>query len=113
MVRNSPTHKTDYMIYLNFNLSEFFKLYPSTSVSPLPKYSSENALLNIYTEDWNEISKYHRNLKNWTCESCKTQFHYQKDMLDVHHIDGIKSNNNSNNLKVLCKSCHSKLHFAV
>jgi len=106
-------HITDYIIYRNFRLSEFFKLYPSTSVNPLPVYNQDNALLNIYTKDWNEISKYHRNMKNWTCESCKTKFHYQKDMLDVHHIDGIKSNNNPNNLKVLCKNCHSKLHFAV
>lgn len=28
--------------------------------------------------------------------------------LEVHHIDGDKTNNNENNLTVLCKSCHHK-----
>jgi len=30
--------------------------------------------------------------------------------LCVHHIDGNQNNNLLNNLKVVCKSCHSKIH---
>jgi len=32
-------------------------------------------------------------------------------MLDVHHIDGIRSNVSKTNLKVLCKECHSEQPF--
>ena len=39
---------------------------------------------------------------------CETSFINNKKDLHVHHIDGVKWNNNSNNLKVLCIDCHSK-----
>lgn len=31
-------------------------------------------------------------------------------MFDVHHIDGCRSNNSLNNLCIICRSCHKRLH---
>lgn len=36
-----------------------------------------------------------------------------KGQIDVHHKDGNHSNNDINNLEVLCASCHAKLHKSV
>lgn len=39
------------------------------------------------------------------CSVCKT-----KNDLCLHHIDGNITNNSLDNLKVICRTCHSKLH---
>ncbi|MBA7490697.1 hypothetical protein ES702_01238 [subsurface metagenome] len=39
------------------------------------------------------------------CEICNSDKN-----LEVHHIDGNRNNNILDNLKVLCRSCHSKEH---
>ncbi|MCH5315443.1 MAG: HNH endonuclease [Eubacterium sp.] len=44
-------------------------------------------------------------LQRTTCENCG-----KSGNLDVHHIDGNYQNNNLENLKVLCRSCHIKEH---
>ena len=41
------------------------------------------------------------------CELCGAE---DKNIL-VHHKDGNRKNNNIDNLKALCNSCHSKTHF--
>ena len=47
--------------------------------------------------------------KEIKCEICgKTG---EKSLFDVHHVDGNRENNNLDNLKILCKSCHyNKAH---
>jgi len=40
-----------------------------------------------------------------TCRKCRCS-----SRLDIHHIDMDKNNNNLNNLILLCKDCHRKLH---
>ena len=44
-------------------------------------------------------------LQRTQCEICG-----ESGKLDVHHIDGNFQNNNLSNLKVLCRSCHMKIH---
>ena len=53
-------------------------------------------------------------LKNWKCKVCGTA-----EDINIHHKDnhgrhnqklGLKLNNSINNLEILCRSCHSKLH---
>ena len=41
------------------------------------------------------------------CEQCK------KSGNIIHHIDRISSNHNIHNLKLLCRSCHTKLHKSL
>lgn len=42
------------------------------------------------------------------CDVCSGLF--SKDNLEVHHVDGNRTNNEPDNLKVLCKECHSSVH---
>jgi hypothetical protein len=41
------------------------------------------------------------------CELCKSQRRWK---LDVHHKDGDQSNNELENLMMLCKTCHGRIH---
>lgn len=43
---------------------------------------------------------------NQICSICK-KFHFN---LEMHHIDGNKNNNHSDNLIFICKDCHYKVH---
>jgi hypothetical protein len=43
------------------------------------------------------------------CNNCGTTEH----QLDIHHKDGNVSNNEINNLVILCRSCHKKLHIGL
>lgn len=42
------------------------------------------------------------------CDECKLRFF---PLLDVHHKDGDRKNNSSENLEVLCKNCHACRHL--
>lgn len=44
--------------------------------------------------------------KKRVCDYCGSL----KDLV-IHHINGDHKDNNANNLKCLCASCHSKLHI--
>jgi len=49
-----------------------------------------------------------RGLKEHRCESCKLDSWMGKKIpLEVHHIDGDKTNNELTNLKILCPNCHT------
>lgn len=47
-------------------------------------------------------------LKGKKCERC----HYDKyEILQIHHKDEIKSNNNLDNLELICPNCHFEEHY--
>ena len=48
--------------------------------------------------------------KKQVCELCGF-VPYIPQQLDVHHIDGDRQNNDSNNLKTLCANCHRLMHY--
>ena len=93
-------------IYQNFSLKEYFKKENSTFINK-PKFTDKTAQANIYSKNFRDISSKLRKKKNWICEECKRDFSKNKSELHVHHINGIKSDNSPNNLKVLCSECHS------
>lgn len=66
---------------------------------------------NVYTSNWNEIAKKLKELRNYTCEKCgfRPRNDYEKKFIHVHHINGDKTNNNQDNLKVLCIKCHANI----
>lgn len=97
-------------IYGNFSLEEFFSIYGNTHFNIEPEYTDQGAPENVYSENWNNISKTLKKLKRYKCDSCGISFINHPQEIHVHHIDGNKSNNNPSNLKVLCFDCHAEIH---
>jgi 5-methylcytosine-specific restriction endonuclease McrA len=102
----SKTRKTQFVSA--FSIREFFEKYPMSLHGKLPKYNSITAPENVYTKNFDDISKRLRDENNWTCQECGINLSSSKRYLHVHHVDGQKSNNERSNLRVLCIGCHSK-----
>lgn len=65
-----------------------------------------------YGVDFNaELKRQIRSRDNHTCQECLRTEEQLYCALDVHHIDYCKTNNNSENLIALCRSCHAKTNF--
>lgn len=102
---NKVTYKSKENIYDNFNLDEFFEYYQTHFITEPPNVGQDKA---GYSKDWDKISYHYREYQNWTCEICHVNLSEHKGLLDTHHIDGVKQNNATYNLKALCKICHQK-----
>jgi len=61
-----------------------------------------------YVISWNSIRKAIYKRDSWVCQECGIKC---GKYIACHHIDYNPSNNDSNNLITLCKSCHSKTNF--
>jgi hypothetical protein len=94
-----------------FKLEEFFSQYPRSLHSSMPKYNSDDAPVNNYPPDFDEISERTKTARNWKCEECVLDLSAKshRKFLHTHHIDGGKSNNSAENLKVLCIGCHAAM----
>lgn len=62
-----------------------------------------------YVLEWRSISARTRADKSYRCQYCSIQVETRRDLLHVHHCDRDKTNNDDNNLLVLCALCHSEL----
>ena len=88
-----------------FDLKDFFETY--SSVFPhRPSRSTVDPNSASYTADWREISQERRETANWHCSECGINLNEHRNLLHVHHKDGVKSNNRPDNLAVLCAACH-------
>lgn len=96
-----------HLIYNSFNIEEFFQLYKKQSIKK-PKFTNITAPINNYTKDFDTIASELKSKKRYTCEGCQKDLSQDKKFLHVHHIDGVKSNNSINNLKVFCIGCHAE-----
>ena len=81
-----------------------------------PRTTSSDGDLNIppyaessYPANWSDISNKLKNRRAWRCEECKFQ-RPGSALIQVHHIDRDKSNNEASNLQVLCAACHGNKH---
>lgn len=57
-------------------------------------------------------NRYNYYVKNKiSCEKCGKP--YDESKFELHHVDMDRTNNNSENLKWLCNSCHKKIHYKL
>jgi DNA-directed RNA polymerase subunit RPC12/RpoP len=72
-----------------------------------------NGKLPNYGEGFTKLLKLEvKKRDKFQCQKCGLLCSgYNSKNLDVHHIDGDKFNNDFNNLKSLCKQCHTKTHW--
>ena len=105
---SSPQHRNE--IRDTFDREEFFDKY-GVQINTLPRHSVNTAPLNVYTHDWRQISDERKEKAGWKCQECHRCFEHpdNRRFLHVHHIDGKKYNNASDNLKVLCIGCHAEI----
>lgn len=60
-----------------------------------------------YTKN-GQLRKHLIKLRNHTCENCNlTEWLGSPIPLELHHIDGERTNNNLTNLQILCSNCHA------
>ena len=95
--KNKATRDFDYAAFFE-NYSSFFPRFPvRDEKSPVG-----------YTDDWRDISKRIRSEAKNCCELCNVDMSSVPELLHTHHINGVKTDNASANLKVLCASCHRR-----
>lgn len=94
-----------YQMVSQFQAEEFFEKY-SSFFSSFP--SRQAGGKDGYTDDWATISRQMREAANFCCQECKVDLSAHPRLLHTHHINGVKHDNSSRNLKVLCIDCHSK-----
>jgi 5-methylcytosine-specific restriction endonuclease McrA len=99
-------YRKNYGVY-DFNIVDFFDNFTNTPIIHKPTHTDITKPASGYTDDWNSITWQLKEYHNWTCQQCG-KYCADKTGLHVHHINGVKSDNRENNLKVLCVNCHAK-----
>jgi len=94
-----------------FDMETWLELDSDNTLDRVPRFDEYSAPKNAYTSDFQEISRKARSLARFKCSLCKADLSEQmlQKYLHVHHINGIKSDNSSFNLKVVCIKCHAEL----
>jgi len=97
-------------IVAEFVPGDFFKLYTSSLHTIKPKYDSDTAPVNEYPADFGELSERLRRESGWKCQNCHRILSDPRlrQFLHVHHVNGVRSNNTRQNLKILCIACHAE-----
>ncbi|MGL4866329.1 MAG: HNH endonuclease signature motif containing protein [Cetobacterium sp.] len=94
-------------IFNKFTIKIFLSEY-NTEIYIEPTHTSLTQLPNEYSEDWDNISYNYRKSKKIICQDCGKDCSKDTNELHVHHIDGMKSNNEASNLEVVYVKCHFK-----
>ena len=93
----------------DFDLKDFFRQYPRDLHTYTPEHSSDTQPANVYPVDWYQISQRVKKEADYRCRECGLRPD-EKEFLHVHHIDGLKYNCASINLRCVCIRCHAHEH---
>lgn len=91
----------------HFKLAEFFSTY-SSFFAYLPNRTATGSQKEAYTDDWGIVSGQYKADKQFCCEQCGVNLSSYKNLLHVHHKNGVKGDNTLENLIALCADCHRK-----
>lgn len=106
--RKKMTEVAGHSLYFDVENMDMLKFFAKYGKQDLLDPKTNRPYSVVYPKHWREISKKYRERAKWICADCGKSFEHNRAMLDVHHIDGIRSNIKKTNLKVLCKDCHAK-----
>jgi HNH endonuclease len=92
-----------------FTPSQFFRVYPRSLHIAKPKHHSDTAPLNDYPPYFAQLSDRLRQENGWRCEQCGKVLseRHLRQYLHVHHVNGNRSDNSRENLRILCLACHA------
>lgn len=90
-----------------FDIVEFFEHFDQSPIHRKPTHTDTSAPKSGYTENWNEVSRQRKEQCGYVCQQCSIDLSNHKNLVQTHHANGVKSDNSSSNLKVLCIECHS------
>ncbi len=93
-------------VFQGFEWSEFFDIYrPHFDQMPMRRTGVFDG---AYAPNWDVVSKRYKEAHGFICESCRVNLREHAGLLHVHHINGVKTNNASSNLKAMCADCHRR-----
>lgn len=92
-------------VFNGFSIGEFFETY-SSYFKHMPQGFA--AKPNQYTADWDDISRRTRLAVDYQCQQCGLKLAEHRNLLHVHHKNGVRNDNRRENLVALCADCHRK-----
>ena len=96
---------------LPYSLEKFFEQFDSYTPKSIPTIDAVTTHQD-YEPDHDQRSKKYREAAKYKCQFCNVYCGSSADtklLLHLHHIDGNPSNNEHENLQVLCFHCHGKV----
>lgn len=105
---NDATRPVQNGIFAEFDIEAFLEDF-STFFADRPIRWANQSGANEYIKNWSALSRKLRAANHWTCQDCGVNLgaaDHQK-YLHVHHVNGVKGDNNAKNLEVVCHVCHA------
>lgn len=91
----------------DFDMESFFARY-SSYFRHIPHELKAKYAPETYPDRWRDISREAYQRAGWQCTSCGVNLKRAPGLLHAHHVNGDRSDNRADNLRVRCLDCHAK-----